>query len=75
MTSAVIQLEPLVCPSCALKIESAVKAVDGVDKSSVKVLFNASKVKFDFDPQKTNIEKVIGAITSLGYAVKKHQVK
>lgn len=75
MYSATIQLEALVCPSCSQKIESATKSVGGVDKDSVKVLFNASKVKFDFDPQITSVDDVIKAITSLGFIVKKHQVK
>lgn len=37
------QLEPLTCPSCAMKIKAAVSKVAGVE--SVEVLFNASKVE------------------------------
>lgn len=75
MQSATIQLETLACPSCAQKIENATKALNGVEKESVKVLFNASKVKFDFDEGKISIEAVAKAITALGYEVKKSQVK
>lgn len=75
MKKATIQLETLTCPSCVLKIEGATKALDGVVKDSVKVLFNSSKVKLDFDEQKLSVEDIEKAITALGYEVKKSQVK
>lgn len=75
MQKATIQLETLTCPSCAMKIENATKSLDGVDKESVKVLFNSSKLKFDFDDEKVNVEAVEKAITKLGYEVKKTLVK
>lgn len=75
MQSAMIQLETLTCPSCAQKIENATKALNGVEKGSIRVLFNSSKVKFNFDEGKISIEAVEKAIASLGYEVKKSQVK
>ena len=75
MQKATIQLEALVCPSCMQKIENAVKALDGVNKDSVKVLFNSSKVKLEFDAERLSIENIENAISSLGYVVKKSQVK
>lgn len=75
MQKATIQLETLTCPSCALKIGSAVKGLAGVEKESVNVLFNSSKVKLDFDPEKLAVEEIEKAITALGYEVKKTQVK
>jgi len=75
MQNATIQLETLTCPSCALKIENAVKALNGVEKESVKVLFNSSKVKFDFDDEKLSVKDAEKAIVALGYEVKKSQVK
>lgn len=75
MQKATIELETLTCPSCAQKVENATKSVNGVEKESVKVLFNSSKVKFDFDADKTSVEDVEKAITTLGYEVKKSQVK
>ncbi|HRL52519.1 MAG TPA: metal-binding protein, partial [Enterococcus aquimarinus] len=44
MQKATIQLETLSCPSCLQKIENAMKGLNGIDKDSVKVLFNSSKV-------------------------------
>ncbi|MBK5262761.1 MAG: heavy-metal-associated domain-containing protein [Peptostreptococcaceae bacterium] len=75
MQKAVIQLEALTCPSCLVKIDNAVKALEGVEKESVNVLFNSGKVKLNYDDQKTSIEEIENAITSLGYEVKKSQVK
>lgn len=74
MQKAIIQLETLTCPSCAMKIENATKALDGVDKDSMQVLFNSGKRKFDFDSEKVNLNDVENAITNLGYEVKKSQV-
>ncbi len=75
MKKATIQLEGLSCPSCLQKIENAVKSLEGVDKESVNVLFNASKVKLNFDEEKVSIAQIEETITALGYEVKKSQVK
>ena len=75
MKKATIQLETLTCPSCALKIEKAVKSLNGVDKDSVNVAFMSSKVKLEFDDEKLKVDEIEKAITSLGYEVKKTQVK
>lgn len=75
MKKATIQLETLVCPSCSQKIEKATKSLNGVEKESVKVLFNSSKVKLDFNAEVISIEGIEKAITTLGYVVKKSQVK
>ena len=75
MQKATIQLETLTCPSCLQKINKAVKSLEGVDKDSVNVMFNSSKVKLNFDDDKLSIDKIENAITSLGYEVKKSQVK
>ncbi|MGB4428678.1 MAG: heavy-metal-associated domain-containing protein [Thermacetogeniaceae bacterium] len=71
MQKATITLETLTCPSCMQKIDSAVKSLEGVDKESVKLLFNSSKVKLNFDEQKISIDKIEDAITALGYEIKK----
>lgn len=75
MKKATIQLETLSCPSCMQKIESAVKGLDGVHQDSLKVLFNASKVKVDFDSELITIEDIEKAIEDLGYSVMKSKVK
>lgn len=71
MKSATLQLETLTCPSCLLKVESALKSVDGVKEDSVKVMFNASKAKFEYDESKTDLETAKKAVEKVGYEVLK----
>ncbi|WP_164669982.1 heavy-metal-associated domain-containing protein [Virgibacillus doumboii] len=75
MQKATIHLETLSCPSCMQKIENAVKGLNGIEKDSVKVLFNSSKVKANFDSEAVAIETIEKAIEDLGYPVIKSKVK
>ena len=75
MQKATIQLETLTCPSCMQKIENGVKSIGGVDKKSIKVLFNSSKVRVEYDDEKISIKDIENAIDKLGYEVIKSQVK
>ncbi|MEA5018707.1 MAG: heavy metal-associated domain-containing protein [Erysipelotrichaceae bacterium] len=70
-----MQLETLTCPSCAIKIEKALKNLNGITLDSITVLFNASKVKLAFDDSVTNATTIEKAITTLGYQVLKTQIK
>ncbi|MBU1143534.1 MAG: heavy-metal-associated domain-containing protein [Bacilli bacterium] len=74
MKKTTIQLETLSCPSCLQKINNAVKGLKGVDKESVDVMFNASKVKLNFDEAQVDIATIENAITKLGYDVKNSRV-
>lgn len=62
-----IQMEELVCPMCAEKIETALKKAEGIISASV--LYNASKAKVEYDEEKTDIDKIEKIITDLGYVV------
>lgn len=73
MTKAIMQLDELSCPSCLQKIEHALAQQTGV--SNVKVLFNAAKVKTDFDAQTVTADQLAGVVTRLGYEVKTIKVK
>jgi copper chaperone len=75
MQNATIQLETLSCPSCMQKIENAVKGLNGINKESLKVLFNSSKVKVDFDSETLTIGDIEKAVEDLGYPVIKSKVK
>src|SRR5699024_4099630 len=75
MQKGVIQLETLSCPSCMQKIENAVKGLNGVNQDSLKVLFNASKVKVDFDSETITINYNEKSIEDLGYQDNKSKVK
>lgn len=75
MKKATIQLETLTCPSCMQKVEGAVKGLDGIDHDTIKVLFNSSKVKLNFDEEKISIDQIENAIAKVGYEVQKSRVK
>lgn len=75
MKKAILQLETLACPTCMQKIEGAINSVAGVDKDSVKVFFNASKAKANFDTSLTNIEEITNAVRAIGYDVLKASEK
>ena len=74
MKKATLQLETLTCPSCMQKIDKTVRTLDGIDKDSVNVMFNSSKLKVTFDDSVTSVEKIIGAISNLGFDVLSSQV-
>lgn len=67
MTVIKFQLEPLTCPSCIKKIEGKVGKMDGVEE--VKVLFNSSKVKVNYDEEQVAPEELKSVIEKLGYPV------
>lgn len=75
MNKATLKLETLTCPSCLQKIERSLKQTPGIDKESIKVLFNASKVKVDFDEDQVTIDQIEEAIEDLGYPVISSKVK
>ena len=75
MKNATIQLETLTCPSCLQKIENGVGKLKGIDKESLKVMFNASRVRVNFDAEIITIEEIEKSIQDLGYEVKRSRVK
>ncbi|TMN22189.1 heavy-metal-associated domain-containing protein [Lentibacillus cibarius] len=75
MQKAIINLETLTCPSCIQKIENALKGMNGIEKDSVEVLFNSSKVKANFDAEALTMESIEKAIEDLGYPVIKSKAR
>lgn len=67
MKTVKFQLESLTCPSCIKKIESALGKIAGV--TEVKVLFNSSKVKVNYELEKVQVEELQTIIEKLGYPV------
>lgn len=67
MKKAVLTMEPFTCPSCIKKIEGTLLKVDGVKQA--KVLFNAGKVRIEFDSSVTNVDALADVATRLGYPV------
>ena len=62
-----LQMEELVCPMCAQKIETALRKAPGV--ISATVLYNASKAKVEFDETQTSLEELMRVMTALGYEI------
>lgn len=73
MSKAILQLDALSCPSCMQKIQGALAQQAGVE--TVKVLFNAAKVKAEFDSDQISADKLAETVTDLGYDVKSVKVK
>lgn len=67
MKNITYQLETLTCPGCVLKIEGAVKSMKGVHE--VQVLFNASKVKVNFDESIVDGNEIKKTIDRVGFDV------
>lgn len=67
MKKIVLNLEPLTCPSCIKKIESALKRLDGITEA--KVLFNSGKVRAQFDESKVSSEEISQTVSGLGYPI------
>ena len=75
MKKTTINLESLSCPSCLQKIYSTLRNLDGIEKDSVHVMFNASRVKLNFDSNKIKIEDIERSIEKLGCPVIKSKIK
>jgi copper chaperone CopZ len=65
MKKTLLRSQELSCPSCVAKIETALKALDGV--SDAKVFFNTGKIEVQHDPQKVNAEELVKAVKAVGY--------
>lgn len=75
MKKAELRLETLTCPSCLMKINKAVRTFKEVNKKTVDVLFNSSRVKFEFEGDDNLVNEVSSKIESLGYKVLSKNVK
>ncbi|WP_040471627.1 heavy-metal-associated domain-containing protein [Lentilactobacillus kisonensis] len=73
MSKAILQLDALSCPACMQKIQGALEKQTGVE--NVKVLFNAAKVKTEFNGEQISADKLSDTITDLGYEVQSMKVK
>ena len=67
MKKNVIQLDELVCPMCATKIETALKKEPGV--AEISVSYNSSRAKISYDESRIDIDRIRDVITAVGYDV------
>ena len=64
-TTVVLPVEGMTCASCVLRVEKALKQVDGVSESNVN--FASEKVKVTFDAAKADLPKLVTAVEEAGY--------
>ncbi len=57
----------MTCASCVTRVEQSVKKVDGVDDASVNLA--TGKVRFTYDPSKTNLDAIATAVEGAGYSL------
>jgi copper chaperone len=65
MQKILLHSQELSCPSCVAKIETALKALDGV--SDAKVHFNTGKIEVQHDAQLVKADQLVKAVRSVGY--------
>ena len=65
MQKTLLRSQELSCPSCVAKIETALKALDGV--SDAKVHFNTGKIEVQHDIQLVKADELVKAVRSVGY--------
>jgi len=65
MEKITLNIEGMHCGSCAVGIQMLTSQMDGVIQAQVD--YETKKGSFEFDPAKTNKEKIVKAIEELGY--------
>lgn len=64
----ILQVEGMTCASCEMRIENALKKLDGIVK--VKAIFSSSNVYVTYDENVIGLDRIIETIEKLDYAVK-----
>ncbi|TYP57622.1 copper chaperone CopZ [Thermosediminibacter litoriperuensis] len=64
-----LKVSGMSCSHCKYSVESAVKALPGIEKVDVRV--EEGKVDVSFDPSKVSLEQITGAIEDAGYEVQR----
>ncbi|GEM_PF-294452 len=65
MSRVVIPVEGMTCATCEVAIRYALKSVNGVESARVSAAAKTATV--EYDPAKTNPEKLVAAINATGY--------
>ncbi len=64
----ILRSQELSCPSCVLKIEKALKGLQGVEDA--KVFFNTGRIEVEHDPTQATADALVRAVRSAGYEAK-----
>ena len=63
-----LPVEGMTCASCVLRVEKALKKVEGVADAAVNLA--SEKVKISFDPSRVSIDRLQAAVADSGYTLK-----
>ena len=63
----VLDIKGMTCSGCEAHVEQAATKVDGIQKA--KASYAEGKAEIEFDPEKTNPEKIIEAVKTTGYKI------
>lgn len=58
------------CASCANIVKKKLQKIDGI--KNINVSFASEKAEIDFDPSKTNVQKMNDELSPLGYSIMDH---
>ncbi|HHW31594.1 MAG TPA: heavy metal transporter [Clostridiaceae bacterium] len=64
----ILQIEGMTCTSCEMRIENALKKLDGIE--AIKAIFSSSNVYITYDANVIGLEQIIEKIEKLDYVVK-----
>ena len=65
MTTLVLNIIGMHCNSCAINIDFELEDLDGVKEA--KTHYAKQHTQVTFDPEKLAVEKIVAAISKLGY--------
>lgn len=65
ITALTLPVEGMTCASCVLRVEKALKRIDGVDQANVNLA--TEKVSLSFDTEKTDVNALSAAVEDAGY--------
>ncbi|MEM9088850.1 MAG: heavy metal translocating P-type ATPase [Cyanobacteria bacterium P01_F01_bin.53] len=65
MTTTTLKVTGMACASCANKVEVTLQELSGVDAAQVN--FAAEQASIDYDEQRTTLERILTAVTDIGF--------
>jgi len=70
-TKIALDVEGMSCGACSDKVTAALRALDGVNAAAVS--HQAGEARVAYDSEKVDLDKMVGAITGLGFKAKKQE--
>lgn len=67
-----LDVKGMTCTGCQYNIENSLKKVDGVIQA--KADYTKAKAEVEYDPETTNVDKLVAAVNDLGYETRAPQM-